>query len=351
MTTEDELDKKLAEWKIQKDIEKQDIEQGITEPTEEELIEKYNVWKKTYNKNGEVTSKKANFPNLGELIFNALNYHFLTTRDNEEIYWYNGGYYEPNGEQIIKDQVEHFLGEDTTEHAKNEVLGYIRDKNYQDREILSPNIDLINLQNGVYNIMTQELTEHSPDYYFINELPVIYDKTAKCSKILEFIKDVVYPEDIPVIQEFFGYCIYRRYHIHKACMFLGGGRNGKSTALSLLKALLGEKIDIVNCESAIITGRKKEILERYREKREKGDPLYGPFIRRKADRFVKRVIRGMLPYKQEKGRKALKRIKCFIGLPEQFKDKKLETVKNASVEKMQNLKYLKISRVLEGLGK
>lgn len=126
---------------------------------------------------------------------------------------------------------------------------------------------------------------------------------------------------------------------------------GRLASFVAKRALLGEKIDIVNCESAIITGRKKEILGRYKEKREKGDPLHGPFIRRKADSFVKRVIRGMLPYKQEKGRKALKRIKCFIGLPEQFKDKKLETVKNASVEKMQNLKYLKISRVLESLGK
>ena len=126
---------------------------------------------------------------------------------------------------------------------------------------------------------------------------------------------------------------------------------GRLASFVAKKALLGEKIDIVNCESAIITGRKKEILGRYKEKREKGDPLHGPFIRRKADGFVKRVIRGMLPHKQEKGRKALKRIKCFIGMPEQFKDKKLETVENANVSKMQNLKYLKVKRVLESLGR
>ena len=106
MKTTDEIDKKLADWKIQKDIEKQDIAEGVTEPTEQELLEKYDVWKKTYNKNGEEISKKANFPNLGELIFNALDYHFLTITDNEEIYWYNGGYYKPNGEQIIKQNMQ-----------------------------------------------------------------------------------------------------------------------------------------------------------------------------------------------------------------------------------------------------
>jgi len=241
MTTEDDFDKKLAEWRIQKDIEKQDIEQGITEPTREELLEKYNVWIKRYDKHGVEISKKVNFPNLGELIFNALGYHFFTTKDSEELYWYNGGYYETKGEQIIKDQVEYFLGENTTEHAKNEVTGYIRDKNYQDREIFSPDPNLINMQNGVYNIMIQEITEHSPDYYFLNEIPVIYDPKAKCPKITQFIKEVVYEQDIPVLQELFGYCLYRKYHIHKACMFLGGGRNGKSTTLSLLKSFLGEK--------------------------------------------------------------------------------------------------------------
>jgi len=198
------------------------------------LLQDYSVWEE--DDDGNV---KLILPNLGELIHDGLELHLLTTTDNKEIYSYNGGYYEANGEQIIKNLVEQFLGKGTKEHFKNEVYGYIRDKNYQSREIFNPPVNLINLENGVYNIETGELLEHDPKYYFLNELPIIYDPKAKCPKIKKFFNQVVYKGDIPTIEEFFGFCLYRRYHIHKACMFLGGGRNGKSTALSLLKHLLG----------------------------------------------------------------------------------------------------------------
>ena len=125
---------------------------------------------------------------------------------------------------------------------------------------------------------------------------------------------------------------------------------GRLASFVAKKALLREKIEIVNCEKAIISGRKKDILAKYRERVERLNPLHGPFMYKKADRFVKKVIKGMLPHKQDKGRKALKNVKCFIGLPEKFKDKKMETIKNANVEKMHNLKYLKVKDVLEFLG-
>jgi len=63
------------------------------------------------------------------------------------------------------------------------------------------------------------------------------------------------------------------------------------------------------------------------------------------DRFVRRCIRGMLPYKQEKGRKAFKRVMCYIGIPDEFKDKKTETIENCNVSKVPSLKYVYISEI------
>jgi len=206
----------------------------LTDKQKRDLMQEYSVWEEDDKGNAKLI-----LPNLGELIYDGLNLHFLTTEDNKEVYCYNGGYYESNGEQIIKNLVEQFLEKGTKEYFKNEVYGYIRDLNYQKREIFNPPVNLINLQNGVFNAETGELLEHDHGYYFLNELPVTYDPIAKCPNIKKFLNQVVYKGDIPTIQEFFGYCLYRRYHIHKACMFLGGGRNGKSTALSLLKHLLG----------------------------------------------------------------------------------------------------------------
>ena len=98
-------------------------------------------------------------------------------------------------------------------------------------------------------------------------------------------------------------------------------------------ALLGGAVDIVNCEESVILGSKNEILEKYKRNNQRGIPAKGPFFYRKPDMFVKRSIRGMLPYKKERGMKAFKSIKCHIGIPENFKNQKIETVDKANIIK------------------
>ena len=114
--------------------------------------------------------------------------------------------------------------------------------------------------------------------------------------------------------------------------------------------LLGEKVDIVNCESAVVTGDRARIFKDYDQKLKMGIPAKGPFTRRMPDRFVKRSIRGMLPYKKERGRNAFKNIKCYIGIPDNFKDQKMDTIENANIEKVPNLKYVRIKDVCIHIG-
>ena len=98
---------------------------------------------------------------------------------------------------------------------------------------------------------------------------------------------------------------------------------GRLAAVAAKKALLGETIDIINCEKSVVTGTKSAILEKYLHRWHLGrNPFKGPFYQRQPEKFVKRTIRGMLPYKQEKGVAALKRVKCFLGVPVEFADKK-----------------------------
>lgn len=125
---------------------------------------------------------------------------------------------------------------------------------------------------------------------------------------------------------------------------------GRMATFVAKQALLGEKINIINCEKAIMTGNKKQILAKYKEKLKMGKPQKGPFIPRRADRFVKRTIRGMLPYKQEKGIKAFKRVKCYINVPEEFKDKKAETIEKANIAKVPNLKYIIVEDICKLIG-
>jgi len=116
------------------------------------------------------------------------------------------------------------------------------------------------------------------------------------------------------------------------------------------KALLGEKIDIVNCEDIVITGKKDDIFEKYKKRVARGIPSKGPFVYRKPDMFVKRTLRGMLPYKKEKGKRAFRSIKCYIGVPEKFSKEKFETVEMANIKKVPSLDYLKVKDICIRIG-
>lgn len=124
---------------------------------------------------------------------------------------------------------------------------------------------------------------------------------------------------------------------------------GRLSSLAAKKALVGEKVDIINSERSIIIGTKANILKKYHRKRAMGRPHVGPFFPRRPDLIVKRTIRGMLPYKQEKGRKAFKNIKCYMNIPSSLKDKKAETFPSAQISP-KVLKFITLKELSKELG-
>ncbi|MBY9011311.1 MAG: 50S ribosomal protein L13 [Candidatus Lokiarchaeota archaeon] len=91
------------------------------------------------------------------------------------------------------------------------------------------------------------------------------------------------------------------------------------------KALLGEKIVIINAKDAIISGSKRDIHEKYLSKLNIStatNPRRGPFWPRRPDTFMRNVIKKMLPTKKIRGKEALKRIHVYIGaIPGRFQNK------------------------------
>ena len=121
---------------------------------------------------------------------------------------------------------------------------------------------------------------------------------------------------------------------------------GRVGAFVAKKALLGDTVKIFNCEKAIFSGKKETTIAKYYTLRnEVGQPQKGPFIPRLADRFMRRTIRGMLPYKRTKGAEAYQRILCYLGVPVQFKDKKMQKVPGTDASKLKSLKRVTVEEV------
>jgi P4 family phage/plasmid primase-like protien len=181
-------------------------------------------------------------------------YSFITMRDNEEVYVYSEGFYQPYAESLIKQECKARLEEEYRINRVHEVLDYIKASTFQNRREEAPT--LVPLKNGVLDLDTLELKAHSPEYMFFNLLPVEYNPNATCPKILKFLEEITATkEDVDLLLEVVGYCLHRDYVIAKALMLVGEGANGKSTFLALVKTFLG----LEN-----VSGRSLQDLEEHR---------------------------------------------------------------------------------------
>ena len=125
---------------------------------------------------------------------------------------------------------------------------------------------------------------------------------------------------------------------------------GRLASTAARRAILGENVEVINCEKAVITGARKRTLADYKQRFQRGSPTTGPFFRRMPDRFVKRAIRGMIPYKREKGTNALKRVMCYMGVPDHLKDVKAETLPQANISKITVVKYTTVEEICRNMG-
>lgn len=114
------------------------------------------------------------------------------------------------------------------------------------------------------------------------------------------------------------------------------------------KLLNGDKILIINAEQAILTGNPQQIKANYFERRTRGSPQHGPFFPKRPDLILRRIIRGMLPYKKHKGRNAMKRLRIFVGFPENAQGKHIMISEKAMKPVKTN--YITLANLSKSLG-
>ena len=102
---------------------------------------------------------------------------------------------------------------------------------------LSMETDRIHVGNGVYFLDGRFLPVKN---FCVNRLAVNYNPAAqKPVRWLQFLSELLEPEDIPTLQEYLGYCLIPSTKGQKMMMILGRGGEGKSRIGLVLKAMLG----------------------------------------------------------------------------------------------------------------
>ncbi len=126
---------------------------------------------------------------------------------------------------------------------------------------------------------------------------------------------------------------------------------GRLCSVIAKRLLSGEKIVVVNAEKAIVTGSKTNVFQRYKDKYDRGSKEKGPYFPRHPERIFKRTVRGMLPWDSRRGREAYRRLRVFIGVPEELKGKEFEKIEDALFEKVSKTeKFVMLEDVSTHLG-
>ena len=129
------------------------------------------------------------------------------------------------------------------------------------------------------------------------------------------------------------------------------GRLATRVAKMLLR---GESVIIVNAEKAVISGRKRFLIDHYKKRQEirtHTNPVRGPMWPKIPNRFVRRTIRGMLPFKRPRGRDAFRNLKVYTGVPETLNidASTFETFAEASLDHLKG-RFMVISELMRELG-
>ena len=212
-------------------------------------IEARNEKEKQENKEPTIKSEVMQFllmkdrNTATEIIVKELykTFIFKTTKIDEknEIWVYKNGIFEPQGRCEIQEQTRKILGEVYTTNLCNIIISKIEADTFIDQDEFFNQQNKypykIPVLNGVLNIKTKEISDFTSDIAYFNKIPINYKSEVKTTKFIGFLKEITKEEnDIKIIQELFGFSLYKKYKYKKSFMLEGNGNNGKSQLLKIL---------------------------------------------------------------------------------------------------------------------
>jgi len=161
---------------------------------------------------------------------------------SQEIFIYGGAHYTIWEELRFKKYAQDKFFPEQPERVIIEWVQRLkRDNQVRNDEFNTPGF--INFSNGVLEVSTGKVLEHSPELKFLYTLPYPYDKTATCPEFDAMLKRITLErKDIEqTLLEFTGYGVCERdYWLEKCLLLVGSGANGKSTFLDVVKNLAGK---------------------------------------------------------------------------------------------------------------
>lgn len=106
-----------------------------------------------------------------------------------------------------------------------------------------PVSDLVSMQNGILDLRSRRLYQHTPALFSLSFLPYEYDPRATCLRWLQFVDDTFEndAETVACLQEFVGYVLTPVTKYQKSLLIQGPPGTGKGTFFRVVSKLVGEQ--------------------------------------------------------------------------------------------------------------
>jgi putative DNA primase/helicase len=154
------------------------------------------------------------------------------------------GHYNPRGEARAANILERRLGEHYSRSEKGEIIERLQDRNQTRRQDLNAERHedpLLSVANGVVNIRTGDLLDHSPEFLFTRGVDHDWDPDAVPERTLRFLRSVTKrDEDMWTLLQQLGHGLMPGHPFKAFVVMFGAGDNGKSAVGKLFRRLVGD---------------------------------------------------------------------------------------------------------------
>jgi large subunit ribosomal protein L13 len=128
---------------------------------------------------------------------------------------------------------------------------------------------------------------------------------------------------------------------------------GRLASIVAKKLLEGYNVVIVNAEKAVISGKRKTVIEDFKGRFQISSIInprrHGPFWPHTPQGILRRMIRGMVPRRKGRGYAAMRRLKVFPSIPDEYKSAPLVRFPEASASRLSS-GYVTLEEIARELG-